>query len=145
MASGLDRLGAAIARVERSDPELAKATRDGVQRESLRGLGGEPESIIHRTQRPVLLVAKDDIVLDLAADSEIWRQRLSDARANLQAAIRAVGDGRRAPGLAAAAPWSGGNRGRLPTGVAARLRCRCRGGRRRSRGASRGLCRSPGV
>jgi endonuclease G, mitochondrial len=91
----LERLRRANANVESSDPKLAIEVSVAVralQPESLPyTLGAQPESIIHRTQRPVLTVANDTALLELDAASEIWRQRLTDAQNHLTKAIRAVG------------------------------------------------------
>ena len=50
------------------------------------------ETIVLRTGRPVLAVSKDEPQLTFTdAESEVWRDRLSKARAKLIPAIRAVG------------------------------------------------------
>jgi endonuclease G len=106
-----ERLRKAVSEVERSDSTLAEELRDvrsnrgaaaeaalGLQLESLgpewadgeRGL--VRETIVLRTGRPVLAVVNDEAKLDFSeTESEIWRQRLTAARDQLGAAIRAVG------------------------------------------------------
>jgi endonuclease G len=50
------------------------------------------ETIVLRTARPVLAISRDEAVLVFGPeDSAIWKQRLTDARSHLGAAIRAVG------------------------------------------------------
>lgn len=50
------------------------------------------ETIVLRTGRPVLAVLRDEALLEFRdAESEVWRQRLVDAKANLVRAIKAVG------------------------------------------------------
>jgi endonuclease G len=50
------------------------------------------ETIVLRTGRPVLTVARDEPLLEFSdAESEVWRERLTPAKRNIVAAVRAVG------------------------------------------------------
>jgi endonuclease G, mitochondrial len=115
------RVRAAVARIERRDGKLAEELNDvrgsagreqearvlaeriapEVGPEATRGLEGvevapQPdfalETIVLRVGRPVLAVFENAPRLEFRdAESEIWRQRLTDARDHLVRAIRAVG------------------------------------------------------
>ncbi len=102
----LARLRAINDAVRASDPNLASEGRDTAQSSlpsvpALEALSAESsieneiglESIILRQTRPVLAIQHNETKLDFAdqTDSEIWRQRLENAKAPLSAAIRAVG------------------------------------------------------
>ncbi len=108
------RVKAAVAKIEGRDPKLAdelnelrgsaktkKEARALAPAMALRGLaleGAAPrpavalETIVLRVGRPVLAVVRDEALLEFQdAESEIWRQRLTDARDRLVPAIKAVG------------------------------------------------------
>jgi endonuclease G len=107
-----ERVRAAVAAIERRDPKLAGEmaskrsdrqiagkARDLEARlpEAAGGLEGmRPgialETIVLRVGRPVLTVSQDAPILEFTdAESEVWRQRLIDAREGVTRAIRAVG------------------------------------------------------
>jgi endonuclease G len=108
-----ERVRAAIAAVERRDPTLASEmeskrhdTKVVAEARSLearlpelesRGFEGMPpqlglETIVLRVGRPVLTISRDAPVVEFTdAESEVWRQRLVDAREQVIRAIRAVG------------------------------------------------------
>ena len=93
----LTRLRDFNAWVHRSDPKLAEESAD-LRPAALEGLGGAEdevalESIVLRRARPVLAIKENELQLDFVdrQDSEIWRDRLSKAKALLDAPIRAVG------------------------------------------------------
>lgn len=112
------RVRAAVARIERRDRKLAEEMKDvrGSARTDqearvlsekiaseggavgLEGVAPAPrqdfalETIVLRVGRPVLAVQRDEPLLEFRdAESEIWRQRLVDAREHLVRAIKAVG------------------------------------------------------
>lgn len=108
------RVKAAVAKIEGRDRELAEELNDirgsaGTEEAARalapamtpRGLaleGAAPgpavalETIVLRVGRPVLAVVRDEALLEFRdAESEIWRQRLTDARDHLVRAIKAVG------------------------------------------------------
>jgi len=106
MSNSLERLRAATAQIENSDPSLAdelKSVRTRAAetiRESagLEAVGGEAdlmtglETIVLRTGRPVLAISENQPQLTFQdADSEIWKDRLIKAREGINKAIRAVG------------------------------------------------------
>src|SRR5687768_4731758 len=108
-----ERVRAAIAAIERRDPDLANEMESKrgdakivAEARSLearlpelesRGVEAMPlhlarETIVLRMGRPVLTIARDTAVLQFAdAESEVWRQRLGGARDLLARATRAVG------------------------------------------------------
>lgn len=112
------RVRAAVARIERRDCKLAEEMEDvrGSARTDqearvlseriaseggavgLEGVAPAPrqdfalETIVLRVGRPVLQVQRDEPLLEFRdAESEIWRQRLIDAREHLARGIKAVG------------------------------------------------------
>lgn len=102
-----------IEQVERHDPQLAEELNDKRESASFReeassldavpefptsaleGGGPSPsalETIVFRTGRPVLAVSRNEPELTFQdAESEIWRDRLTEARSLLVTAIQAVG------------------------------------------------------
>ena len=82
-----------------TDRELAEARGDEAREEGLESLGGSEErqvgleSIILKRERPVLPIRHDatQLVFVDAADSAIWKKRLTDASQHLNCAIRAIG------------------------------------------------------
>ena len=113
------RVREAVARIERRDRKLAEEMNDvrgsarteqearvlsekiavdqgGTGLEGLEGVAPRPdfalETIVLRVGRPVLAVQRDEPLLEFRdAESEIWRQRLIDAREHLVRGIQAVG------------------------------------------------------
>lgn len=112
MADQLKRLRATIEAIQKSDEKLARELRgvrqrlesesrarapEGALEAAAPGTvgGGMPpalETIVLRTGRPVLAVVRDEARLDFRdAESEQWRSRLTEARASIVQAVRAVG------------------------------------------------------
>lgn len=89
--------------VQERDPKLAEEVREGVATGAVVTESAAPpeeierqielESIAMRTQRPVLAIKENvtQLVFVDAADSEIWRERLTRAKSVLDKAIPAVG------------------------------------------------------
>jgi endonuclease G len=103
-----DKIKDMLARLASDDDELGGELRERLDRpvaEAAPGprvavLGGAPragppltaETIVLRTGRPVLAIKQNDVVLEFRdADSQVWKQRLINARANLGKPILAVG------------------------------------------------------
>ncbi|CAN7594715.1 DNA/RNA non-specific endonuclease [Variovorax paradoxus] len=106
MSNGLERLRQFNQRVRERDPHLAAEAQAGVKAKAestviLESMapGAAPssdlalESIIMRTQRPVLAIRNNDAVLEFeeVEDSKTWKDRLAAARTLLAGAIPAVG------------------------------------------------------
>lgn len=106
MSDRLERLRQFNQTVRERDPHLAEEAKSGVKAKAkskviLEGVapGAAPtdelalESIIMRTQRPVLAIRNNDTVLEFedVEDSKTWKDRLAAARPLLAGAIPAVG------------------------------------------------------
>ena len=101
-----ERLRAATAEIEQQDPKLAEELKD-VRARALESISTQPaleslespdgavsalETIVLRTGRPVLAITKNETRLAFEdAESEIWRDRLTQSRDGINRAIRAVG------------------------------------------------------
>jgi endonuclease G len=79
--------------VERMRPKLREIAPEGVADDPGPGIGGlAQETIVLRTGRPVLSIVRGAARLEFRdRDSEVWRQRLTDAQALIGPAIQAVG------------------------------------------------------
>lgn len=106
MSDRLERLRQFNQRVRERDPHLAEEAMAGVKAKAkskviLEGIapGAAPtddlalESIVMRTQRPVLAIRNNDAILEFedVEDSKTWKDRLKAARPLLTGAIPAVG------------------------------------------------------
>ena len=94
LASDDDELGGELReRLNRPVAEVAMAPRLGVRGGP--SIGGPPmmaETIVLRTGRPVLAIKQNTVELEFRdADSQVWKQRLINAKGNLAKPILAVG------------------------------------------------------
>ena len=80
VAEARGRMGRTIAEGAGGEPEMTPADAERVA-----------ETIVRRQARPVLLVRNNEFVPEFAADSEVWRARLTSAMAGINAAIPSVG------------------------------------------------------